>query len=82
MVDDYIRKREFSKAADLFRLFIVYNEGGVYLDFDQIIYEYDIALHKFDFVGYSTPYHEKYLLIEMSYIAGIAGHPAPGLGVS
>lgn len=82
MIDDYLIRKDLSKVADLFRCFIIHNVGGVYLDFDQIVFEYDIALHKFDFISYTTDYHKKYKLIENSIIASAKNHPVPGIAVA
>ena len=41
-------------ASDLARFLIVYEMGGMYLDIDQVMYEYDDRLNSFDFFSYTT----------------------------
>ena len=41
-----------AEAADILRMLIVNELGGVYFDTDVYISEYDLVLHKFDFYGF------------------------------
>ena len=41
-------------ASDLARFMILYDLGGMYLDIDQVMIEFDDRLLSFDFVGYTT----------------------------
>lgn len=65
-------------ASDVFRYAVLKNEGGVYLDIDQLVNDYDLNLHKFDFVGYSNTYSGVPSL-ETSFMASIPHHPIVSL---
>lgn len=63
-------------ATDLARFLIVYELGGMYLDTDQVIYEYDERLNSFDYFSYTT--HEfsfDLLIAETSFFAGVPLSP-------
>jgi mannosyltransferase OCH1-like enzyme len=63
-------------ASDLARVLIVYELGGVYLDFDQVIFEYDHRLNAFEFVSYTTDeFSFGYLIAETSFIGAMPKHP-------
>ncbi len=63
-------------ASDLARVLIVYELGGLYLDFDQVIFEYDTRINSFDFVSYTTDeFSFGYLIAETSFIGAMPKHP-------
>lgn len=63
-------------ASDLARVLIVYEKGGLYLDFDQVIFEYDTRINSFDFVSYTTDeFSFGYLIAETSFIGAMPKHP-------
>jgi mannosyltransferase OCH1-like enzyme len=41
-------------ASDLGRFLILHDLGGLYLDFDQVLYEWDERLNSFEFLSYTT----------------------------
>jgi len=41
-------------ASDLGRFLILHDVGGLYLDFDQVLYEWDEKLNSFEFLSYTT----------------------------
>jgi len=41
-------------ASDLGRFLILHDVGGLYLDFDQVLYEWDERLNSFEFLSYTT----------------------------
>lgn len=64
-------------ASDLARFLILYERGGLYLDFDQVLYEYNTTfLNSFDVLSYTTDqFSFGHLIAETSFIASIPGHP-------
>lgn len=71
MIDDNV-----VMASDLSRILILYDQGGVYLDFDQVLYEYDGRLNSFDFISYTTDeFAFGYLIAETSFIGSKPKHP-------
>ncbi len=62
-------------ASDLVRMLAVEQEGGLYLDLDQVIYEYDTRLHYFHLFAYSASYMDQ-PGIETSFYGAIPHHPA------
>ncbi len=63
-------------ASDLARLLVLHDLGGLYLDFDQVLYEYDTRLNSFDFIGYTTDqFSFGYLIAETSFIGARPKHP-------
>lgn len=63
-------------ASDLARFLILYEKGGLYLDFDQVIYEFDVRLLSFDFIGYTTETFSFGMLItETSFVGSVPSHP-------
>ena len=65
------------KASDLARFLVLHDLGGLYLDFDQILFEYDERLNpSFDFVTYLTDeFSFGYLIAETSFIMSKPNHP-------
>jgi hypothetical protein len=65
------------KASDLARFLILHDLGGAYLDFDQVLFEYDERLNpSFDFVSYLTDeFSFGYLIAETSFVMSTKGHP-------
>jgi hypothetical protein len=63
-------------ASDLSRFLILHDLGGLYLDFDQILFEYDERLNpSFDFVTYLTDeFSFGYLIAETSFVMSKAKH--------
>ena len=61
----------------------VAREGGVYFDFDQVAYEYDINMHKFDFISYQVSFHNETIpgltFLEASWFGSPRGHRVPEL---
>lgn len=63
-------------ASDLARVLIIYELGGLYLDFDQVLFDYDTRLNAFDFVSYTTDeFSFGYLIAETSFIGAMPKHP-------
>ncbi len=63
-------------ASDLVRFLAIYELGGLYLDFDQVLFEYDPRLNSFDFISYTTDqFSFGYLIAETSFIGAKSGHP-------
>lgn len=57
-------------AADLSRVIIAYDEGGLYLDLDFYINAWSTELHYlFDLVGFATPEHGHALINNMGFMA-------------
>ncbi|CDW75992.1 UNKNOWN [Stylonychia lemnae] len=74
VIDDYIAKGQVIFAADLFRYLVVFEMGGVYLDVDQVVFEYDLILHKLDLVLYSQQY-SGIQSVETSFMASKPQNP-------
>ena len=63
-------------ASDLARFLILHDLGGLYIDFDQVLYEYDSRLNSFDFISYTTDqFSFGYLIAETSFIGAKPRHP-------
>ncbi|CDW83311.1 UNKNOWN [Stylonychia lemnae] len=65
---EYIADKQFAAAADVTRVIIVHKQGGVYIDGDQVVWQYDPILNNLDFFMYAHPYSGVYM-IENSMIA-------------
>ena len=65
------------KASDLARFLVLNELGGLYIDFDQVLYEWDERLtQSFDFVSYLTDeFSFGYLIAETSFIMCKPKHP-------
>ena len=63
-------------ASDLARFMVLYELGGMYIDIDQVMYEFDERVLSFDFLGYTTDEFSYGMLIaETSFLASIPQHP-------
>jgi mannosyltransferase OCH1-like enzyme len=63
-------------ASDLARILILHDIGGLYLDFDQVLNEWDERLNSFEFLSYTTDqFSFEYLIAETSFIGSITKHP-------
>ncbi len=63
-------------ASDLGRFLILHDVGGLYLDFDQVLYEWDERLNSFEFLSYTTDqFSFGYLIAETSFIGATPKHP-------
>ena len=63
-------------ASDLSRFLILYELGGMYLDIDQVLYEFDERLLAFDFFGYTTDlFSFGRFIAETSFMASVPGLP-------
>ena len=72
-----IVRQDVVMASDLARFLVLHDLGGMYLDFDQILYEYDERLNpSFDFVTYLTDeFSFGYRIAETSFIMSKPRHP-------
>lgn len=69
-------KQNVVMSSDLARFLILYELGGMYLDIDQVIIEFDERLLSYDFVGYTTDeFSFGYWVAETSFMATIPKFP-------
>ncbi|CDW75833.1 UNKNOWN [Stylonychia lemnae] len=69
IVQEYIAAKRFAEASDLARLVIVHRFGGVYLDGDNVVFQYDPLLNNLDFFFFAHPYAGGSYNIENAMIA-------------
>lgn len=57
-LQEALKEKKWAFASDFVRLYAVYNEGGIYLDTDVLIYKnYDPLLNNKCFIGYENSFH-------------------------
>jgi len=72
----FIRNGFFAAAADFVRIMILDQYGGLYLDIDHFLFEYDSMInYNFGYFGFYIKPAEKIAHIESSMIGTSPGHP-------
>lgn len=77
-VEEAISVKKYAFAADYIRLFVLYTEGGIYLDSDvEVLRPFDVFLENHFFCGTEAFYAEEAIKFRMkaAIMGSLPGHP-------